>query len=68
MALIEQEVYAKEFRRQAESFRVLARIKEAYAETEKDRGMVAVALGLAEVCELLAEDQEEPVEEPEEDE
>jgi len=47
---------------------VLARVKEAHAETEKDRGMVAVALGLAEVCEMLAEDQEEPVEEPGEDE
>lgn len=60
-------MYAKEFRRQAQAFRTLARIKESYAETEKDRGMVAVALGLAEVCEMLAEDQEEPFEEPEED-
>ena len=46
----------------------MARIKEAYGETEKDRGMVAVALGLAEVCELLADAQEEPEEEPWEDE
>ena len=29
--------------------------------------MVAVALGLAEVCEMLAEDQETPDEEPEAD-
>jgi len=29
--------------------------------------MVAVALGLAEVCEMLAEDQETPEEEPEAD-
>lgn len=65
---MEQEVYAREFKRQAEAFRVLARVKEAYAETEKDRGMVAVAMGLAEVCEMLADAQEEPVEEPEEDE
>jgi len=31
--------YAKEFTRQAKTFKVLARIQEAYAETEKDRGM-----------------------------
>lgn len=55
--------YAKEFKRQARTFRVLARIKEAYAETEKDRGMVAVAMGLADVCEMLADAQEEAVEE-----
>jgi len=64
---MEREVYAREFRRQAKAFRTLARIKEAYAETERDRGMVAVALGLAEVCEMLAEDQETPDEEPEAD-
>lgn len=56
-------MYAREFRRQAEAFRAIARLAEAHAETEKDRGMVAVALDLAEVCETLAESREESVEE-----
>jgi len=59
--------YAKEFRRQAEAFRAIARLAEPHAETEKDRGMVAVTLGLAEVCEMLAEAREESVEEREAD-
>ena len=53
--------YTREFRRQAEAFRSLAKVKQAYAENEKDCGMVAVALGLAEVCEMLADAQEEDV-------
>jgi len=59
MALTERDVYAREFRRQAKSFGALARVMEASAETEKDRCNVAVTTGLAEVCELLAEAQEE---------
>ena len=57
--------YAEKFRRQADAFRVLAKLTEPYADTEKDCGMVAVTLGLAEVCRMLAEAQEEEVEEAE---
>ena len=60
-------MYAEEFRIQAETFRALACLAEPRAETESDRGMIAVALGLAEVCEMLAEDREEAVEEREVD-
>ena len=55
--------YAEEFRRQADAFRALAKLTEPYADTERGRGMVAVALGLAEVCRMLAEAREEDVEE-----
>jgi len=55
--------YAKEFRRQADAFRSIAKVKEAYAEDEKDLGVVAVALGLAEVCDMLAGAQEADVDE-----
>ena len=56
-------MYAEEFRRKAEVFRALARLAEPHAEAERSRVLVEVALGLAEVCEMLAEAQEEPVEE-----
>ena len=68
LALTEQDPYAREFRRKAEVFRALARLAEPHAEAERSRVLVEVALGLAEVCEMLAEAQMEPDEVPEEDE
>jgi hypothetical protein len=55
--------YDKEFRRQAETFRSLANLVEPKADTEK-KGMVLVARGLAEVCDMLTSDIENEEEEP----
>jgi hypothetical protein len=59
-----QDPYAKEFRRQAETFRSLANLVEPKADTEKKKGMVLVARGLAEVCDMLASDIENEEDEP----
>lgn len=56
--------YAKEFRRQAETFRSLTNLVEPKADTEKKKGMVLVARGLAEVCDMLTSDIENEEEEP----
>jgi hypothetical protein len=56
--------YSKEFLRQAETFRSLANLVEPKADTEKKKGMVLVARGLAEVCDMLASAIENEEEEP----
>lgn len=49
----ESEKYSKEFKRQANTFRALAKF--LITSEEADNNMVNVALGLAEICERLAE-------------
>ena len=57
--------YAEEFRRLSDNFRALARLAEQRPDTDRNRSFVAVAHGLAEVCSMLAETQEEAEEEAE---
>ena len=60
-----QDPYAEEFRRKADAFSALARLAEQRPDTERNRGLVVVAHGLAEVGRMLAEAREEEVEEAE---
>ena len=57
--------YAEEFRRLSDKFRALARLAEQRPDSESNRSLVIVANGLAEVCRMLAEAQEEDTEEAE---
>lgn len=48
-------VYAKEFRSQAESFKVLSRLLRAGEPDSKQLVGAVVAMGMSEVCELMAD-------------
>ncbi len=55
LGLMKPGVYAKEFRSQAGSFKALSRLMRAGEPDSKQLVDAAVAMGLSEVCELMAD-------------